>query len=151
MTPVAKCMARSGANQRNQIKAAIINARMNAPINTSSCVSRSRTHCNLLGIYFPHYSEVYEECIGAKKHLVLGLLSHTSDQTLFLADNRYSGGNDHRVMVMPCPPELFHQSLVDSNCRWTELQLPLAYSPVHCSRDVRPYHGDCCRCHELGR
>jgi len=144
-------MARSGAIQRNQAKPATRNATMNPPINARSCVSRSRTHCNLLGIYFPPLQRGLRRVHWSKEASSLGLLSHTSDQTLFLADNRYSGGNDHRVMVMPCPPELFHQSLVDSNCRWTELQLPLAYSPVHCSRDVRPYHGDCCRCHELGR
>jgi len=53
MTPVEKCIARSGANHKNQAKAASRNVTMNAPINTSSCVTRSRTHCNLLGIYFP--------------------------------------------------------------------------------------------------
>src|SRR4029453_16163264 len=47
---------------------------MNPPINASSCVRRSRNHCNLLGIYSPRCSENYEECIGAKKHLVLSLL-----------------------------------------------------------------------------
>ena len=49
-TTVAKYMARSGAIQRNQIKAASRNATMNPPINASSCVRRSRNHCNLSGI-----------------------------------------------------------------------------------------------------
>ena len=77
MTPVAKYMARSGAIHRNHIKAASRNATMNTPINAWSSVRRSRNHCNLSGIYSPQCSESSEEFIGAKKHLVLGLLSHT--------------------------------------------------------------------------
>jgi hypothetical protein len=50
MRPVAKYMARSGAIHRNHIKAASRNATMNPPINASSCVRRSRNHCNLSGI-----------------------------------------------------------------------------------------------------
>jgi hypothetical protein len=60
------------------------NATMNPPINAWSCVRRSRNHCNLSGIYSPQCSEHYEECIGAKKHLVLGLLSHTAPPTVKL-------------------------------------------------------------------
>src|SRR4029450_6919573 len=75
--PVAKYMARSGAIHRSQIKAASRNATMNPPINAWSCVRRSRNHCNLLGIYSRQCSENYEERIGAKKHLVLGLFVHT--------------------------------------------------------------------------
>jgi hypothetical protein len=80
MRPVAKYMARSGAIHRNHIKAASRNATMNPPINAWSCVRRSCNHCNLLGIYslvLLFISGDYEEFIGAKKHLVLGLLSHT--------------------------------------------------------------------------
>jgi hypothetical protein len=40
-----------------------------------------RDHCNLLGIYLAPCSENYEECIGAKKHLVIGVsLDNGPDQ-----------------------------------------------------------------------
>jgi hypothetical protein len=45
----------------------------------------------------PQCNEHYEECIGAKKHLVLGRLSILVhwDQTV-LWGNGCNGGNDHR-------------------------------------------------------
>jgi hypothetical protein len=58
MMPVPKYMAKSGAIHKNQIKAASRNATMHAPINASSCVRRSRHHCNLLGIYLPVQRQV---------------------------------------------------------------------------------------------
>jgi hypothetical protein len=70
MRPVAKYMARSGAIHRNDVKAASRNTTMNPPINASSCVRRSRNHCNLSGIYPPSTARTYEEFVGAKKHLV---------------------------------------------------------------------------------
>jgi hypothetical protein len=52
MRPVAKYMARSGANHRNQIKAASRTATI-TPIDAWSGGTRSRHHCDLLGIYSP--------------------------------------------------------------------------------------------------
>src|SRR5262249_25138687 len=52
----------------------------------------------------------YEEFIGAKKHLVLGvvwcpIVDNPRDQTQYTLDDRYNDGNDHQAMVLLCRRE----------------------------------------------
>src|SRR5215467_1332603 len=43
------------------------------------------------------------------------ILVQPRDQPNLPLDNRNNGGSDHQVMVLPCPRELFHHLLADSN------------------------------------